>query len=85
MENAWDLPEVHKERCDACGSCALVCQSGAMILAEQGVKMAHPEVCDGCGVCEDFCPQGAIECAFVIVWGDKDQPGTALPEGGHGD
>ena len=53
------LAQIDEDSCVACGTCAEICQFGA--LTEGDLLMAVDESkCMGCGVCVDKCPQEAI-------------------------
>jgi pyruvate ferredoxin oxidoreductase delta subunit len=49
-------PEVDREKCNACGLCALYCPEAA-IDEEQVVDLRF---CKGCGICANECPKKAI-------------------------
>ncbi|WP_371368091.1 NAD(P)H-quinone oxidoreductase subunit I, chloroplastic [Sporomusa rhizae] len=52
-----------EKTCNACGMCAKVCSSGAIVTTskEDIFKIRHnPVICKNCGVCAALCPQGAI-------------------------
>ena len=46
--------------CKGCGTCAEVCPSEAITLAQSKAHVDE-ERCTGCGVCIDTCPEGAIQ------------------------
>lgn len=56
---AWRTfcPVVDKEKCNACGLCALYCPEAA-IDEELHVDLDY---CKGCGICANECPKKAIE------------------------
>jgi pyruvate ferredoxin oxidoreductase delta subunit len=49
-------PEVDKEKCNACGLCAMYCPDAA-INEELEIDL---EFCKGCGICAHECPKKAI-------------------------
>lgn len=53
------VPQVDRERCDACGRCARVCAFHALAVVRDQV-LVFPGLCHGCGSCARQCPQGAI-------------------------
>lgn len=42
--------------CDQCGTCAEVCPTGCITLAENGAWLIAEAECIGCGVCVTECP-----------------------------
>lgn len=58
-------PEVDKEKCLGCGTCASFCPEAAIELVTQNLKpKTYANIdyyfCKGCGVCADICPLKAI-------------------------
>lgn len=51
--------EVHRDKCDNCGTCTLRCVFGAQEQGE-GTVVFHQDRCYGCGLCVTTCPTGAI-------------------------
>jgi pyruvate ferredoxin oxidoreductase delta subunit len=49
-------PEVDKEKCNACGLCAMYCPDAA-IGEDLEIDL---EFCKGCGICAHECPKKAI-------------------------
>jgi pyruvate ferredoxin oxidoreductase delta subunit len=49
-------PVVDREKCNACGLCALYCPEG-VIDTDLNVDL---EYCKGCGICANECPKKAI-------------------------
>jgi ferredoxin len=62
------LANVDEDMCVACGTCAVSCQFGALVV---GNFLMEVDVfkCMGCGVCVDKCPQTAISLVR-----DKNKP-----------
>ncbi len=58
------MPRIDPDRCDATGSCADVCPSGAITLVRSGAVSCRWQLdvarCVFCGLCEEACPKGAI-------------------------
>ncbi|HZD43086.1 MAG TPA: 4Fe-4S binding protein [Methanomicrobiales archaeon] len=56
---AWRTfrPVVDREKCNACGFCALYCPEAA-ISEDLEVDL---DFCKGCGICANECPKRAIE------------------------
>ena len=48
------------EDCMACGNCAKVCPSKAVI-PDMECFSIDPDICESCGKCADYCPYGNIE------------------------
>ncbi|WP_027177069.1 DUF362 domain-containing protein [Desulfovibrio aminophilus] len=53
-------PVLDPEKCVGCGSCALVCAAGALVLGEAGKAVLDMEKCVGCGMCFTACKTGAL-------------------------
>ena len=49
-------PVVDREKCNACGLCAMYCPDGA-IDDDLNVDL---DFCKGCGICANECPKSAI-------------------------
>jgi MinD superfamily P-loop ATPase len=53
---------IRPDDCSGCGTCADVCQFGAVSCdLESGAYAVDPLRCEGCGVCAHFCPERAID------------------------
>lgn len=52
-------PHHHAARCQACGACAHICQTGAITM--DPIRTFHPARCLGCGLCVGACAQAALE------------------------
>jgi len=53
------LPRVDPDLCSSCGTCAKLCQFGAIaVLGDR--TLVFDELCHGCGLCTMACPQSAI-------------------------
>jgi len=67
--NAFSLVQVDPLKCQACGTCDDVCQTGAIqAVNDQGIRQVlDPAACINCGQCLVNCPFGAIyeEVSFV--------------------
>ncbi len=50
------------EKCNSCMTCAAVCPSSAIYVADGHVK-THRERCDNCGLCTEVCP---TEARFMV-------------------
>jgi MinD superfamily P-loop ATPase len=53
------IPKIDEAKCTHCGSCAKVCQYGAILALKQQILL-FPELCHSCGGCMLFCPEDAI-------------------------
>jgi len=67
--NTFSFVQVDPAKCQACGTCDGVCQTGAIqSINDQGVRQViDPAACINCGQCLVNCPFGAIyeEVSFV--------------------
>jgi len=58
-------PWIDPSRCDATGTCADVCPSGAITLTHLALPVSRWQLdlarCVFCGLCEEACPHGAIK------------------------
>jgi ferredoxin hydrogenase large subunit len=65
----FSMVQVDPEKCQACGSCAEVCPTGAIQSSnDQDIhKVLDPAACINCGQCLTNCPYGAIyeQVSFV--------------------
>jgi MinD superfamily P-loop ATPase len=50
---------IQPEKCDACGTCEMMCKYDAIIPGDP-VPTIDPLKCEGCKVCVQFCPSDAI-------------------------
>lgn len=53
------VPQVDKDKCSGCGSCAQICRYSAITLVGES-PLTFPELCHGCGGCVEVCPEQAI-------------------------
>jgi len=53
------VPELDKERCTFCGTCAKICAYNALAVLKDDV-LIFPELCHGCGGCTLLCPESAM-------------------------
>lgn len=68
---------VNDEVCaKGCGSCAEVCPSGTIAIAERpehgwemskNVEVVDPDACIACGACDNACPTGALQLSITDV------------------
>jgi len=63
------VAQVDIELCAGCGSCAGVCQFGA-ISVDDGLAEIDAVACMGCGVCVAHCPQEAISLLRDVTKGE---------------
>jgi MinD superfamily P-loop ATPase len=56
-------PQVDEEKCTHCGTCAGICQYGAIACLGDKV-LVYPELCHACGGCGLACPADAITETF---------------------
>ena len=51
----------NRERCVACGACALQCPRNAIDIYKGCYARVKMELCVGCGLCSQTCPANAID------------------------
>ncbi len=62
---------IDQERCNHCGACVALCNSGNVYAQENDtVQVANIENCWSCGHCVAVCPTDALTFAISVV----DQP-----------
>ncbi|MDA8335485.1 MAG: 4Fe-4S dicluster domain-containing protein [Peptococcaceae bacterium] len=65
------IPEVDREGCVGCGTCADTCHIDAISMMDDSGRGETPQVnkdlCLGCGVCAAACPSGALSMARRAV------------------
>ena len=59
LTGSWRVfkPVVDREKCNACGLCAMYCPD----MAIDNVLNVDLTFCKGCGICANECPKKAIE------------------------
>ncbi|BEP16683.1 ATP-binding protein [Pyrofollis japonicus] len=55
------FPIIDYKKCTACGACAKVCDTGAIVMAKGTPPMVMPRLCSGCKACLYACPYKAID------------------------
>ena len=55
------FPIIDYGKCTACGACAKVCDTGAIVMGKGRPPMVMPRLCSGCKACYYVCPVKAIE------------------------
>lgn len=88
-------PRIDHEACTACGLCASVCPSGALMeekSAELTLMRATPSMCTACGLCADICfkhavtilplqhPEAALDEKPVVVFARRTEAPDAVWE-----
>lgn len=53
------VPEIDKELCDGCGTCAKLCEFNALAVVGSS-PLVFDELCHSCGLCASACPKKAI-------------------------
>ncbi|MDD5713158.1 MAG: DUF362 domain-containing protein [Smithellaceae bacterium] len=59
-------PILKSAHCTGCGTCVLLCPSGAAQMGDDGMPVYDLEKCIGCAQCIAQCP----ELALKIIWGE---------------
>jgi MinD superfamily P-loop ATPase len=66
------VPAIDEAKCTCCGTCADLCQFGAISVMGQ-VILTFPDMCHGCGGCIAVCPEKALSAGRrelgEISWG----------------
>lgn len=60
-------PLIDYKKCTACGACAKVCDTGAIVMAKGRPPLVLPRLCSGCKACMFVCPYDAISPGLRIV------------------
>lgn len=55
------FPFIDYSKCTACGVCAKVCDTGAVVMAKGRPPLVMPRLCTGCKACLLACPYDAID------------------------
>jgi len=71
IASRFSVQVVNPDQCIGCGSCAAVCQMGAVSFSDAGVTI-RPDRCIGCGQCVCRCPKSVLKM--------KEVPGTQGPD-----
>lgn len=53
------IPQIHTDKCTACGTCVDICQFHALAKVGRNI-LIFPQLCHGCGSCTWNCPENAI-------------------------
>ncbi len=61
------LPVIDYAKCSACGACAEICDTGAIIAPKGRLPMVMPRLCSGCRACMLVCPNSAIREGKRII------------------
>jgi MinD superfamily P-loop ATPase len=68
------VPNINKDKCACCGTCAKVCAHHAIAVLGKHV-LAFPQLCHGCGACSYLCPEKAISEegreTGLVEWGNS--------------
>ena len=71
-----EVSVIDEECAKGCGSCAEVCPSGTIEIAERpehgwemskNVEVVDPDACVACGACDNACPTGALQLKITEV------------------
>ena len=63
------VPQVHAQRCTACGICGSVCPHSCLDVVEGVGVLVRPEDCSSEEDCVDACPEKAIRMRWMPVGG----------------
>jgi MinD superfamily P-loop ATPase len=61
------FPIIDYKKCTACGACAKVCDTGAIVMAKGKPPMIMPRLCSGCKACIYACPFDAIKPGERVI------------------
>jgi MinD superfamily P-loop ATPase len=61
------FPIIDYKKCTACGACAKVCDTGAIVMAKGRPPMIMPRLCSGCKACIYACPYDAIKAGERVI------------------
>ncbi len=71
LENEEEIriffPIIDYRKCTACGACAKVCDTGAIVMSKGKPPMIMPRLCSGCKACLYACPYDAISPGKRVV------------------
>ena len=54
------MPEIDRDKCMLCGTCAETCQFNALAKGKKSI-IIFDKLCHSCGACEIVCPTGALK------------------------
>lgn len=55
-----EMPEIDRDKCMLCGTCAETCQFNALAKGKKSI-IIFDKLCHSCGACEIVCPTGALK------------------------
>ncbi len=61
------IPYIVYGRCDACGDCVRVCDTGALTAVRGGKPFLIPRLCSGCSACYYACRRSAILKGWRVI------------------
>ena len=67
-QDVLTFPLLDPDRCDGCGLCISVCQSGLLYLENGKIAIETSGTCDWCTDCETVCATNAITCPLEIIY-----------------